>query len=90
MEVREAVQELASRRNGRPAGTTLVLVTHHVEEIPPALTHALVLRQGQVLAAGPKHDVLTGAILSRAFDLPIEVDCRHGRYWPRVAGHRSV
>jgi iron complex transport system ATP-binding protein len=57
------INGLARKRNS-PA---LVLVTHHVEEIMPAFTHALLLRGGQVLAAGPRRTVLTSASLSAAF-----------------------
>jgi|UniRef100_UPI00404933DA iron complex transport system ATP-binding protein len=48
-------------------GPTLVLVTHHVEEITPAFTHALLLRGGQVVAAGPRKSTLTSAKLSDVF-----------------------
>ncbi len=68
-----------------PGGTPLVLVTHHVEEIAAFVTHALVLRDGRVLAAGPKADVLTSATLSRAFAAECEVRERDGRYELRVA-----
>jgi iron complex transport system ATP-binding protein len=62
----------------------LVYVTHHLEEVVPAFTHVLLLRTARVLAAGPKADVLTAENLSRAYNLPIELDNRHGRYWLRV------
>jgi iron complex transport system ATP-binding protein len=62
-----------------------VLVTHHVEEIPPGYSHALVLREGQVLAAGPTPDVLTDAVLSEAFGLPLQVQRENGRYSARRA-----
>lgn len=75
------------RRGGsRGPRTTLVMVTHHIEEITPRFTHALILKAGQVLAAGPKDEVLTDANLQAAFDLNIELDRRHNRYWPRVPG----
>jgi iron complex transport system ATP-binding protein len=61
-----------------------LLVTHHVEEIPPGFSHALVLRAGQAEAAGPIADVLTDEILSRAFDLPIAVSHHDGRAWARM------
>jgi len=64
--------------------TCLVLVTHHIEEITPAFTHALVLRGGRVAACGPKADVLTDEVLSDAFGVNVRVDAHHGRYWPRV------
>lgn len=59
-----------SRRKAPPAtapALVLVLVTHHVEEIMPAFTHALLLRAGRVVAAGPRRAMLTSANLSRAF-----------------------
>jgi iron complex transport system ATP-binding protein len=66
-----------ARRPGAPA---LVLVTHHVEEITPAFTHALVLRAGAVVAAGPKARVVTPAVLSRAFGARIRVRVHRERY----------
>ncbi|MBD3175177.1 MAG: ATP-binding cassette domain-containing protein [Armatimonadia bacterium] len=63
---------------------TMLFVTHHIEEIIPAFTHALALEDGRVLKAGPKADVLTGGVLSGALGLPLEVH-RHGdRFWPRA------
>lgn len=70
------VDSLARRRRG-PA---LILVTHHVEEIMPAFTHALVLRGGAVFAGGPKERVLTTRTLSGAFGAPIAVKSKQGRY----------
>jgi iron complex transport system ATP-binding protein len=63
----------------------LVLVTHHLEEIPPRFTHALVLRAGRVLAAGALRDTVTGPVLSDAFDLALAVDESSGRYRARLA-----
>lgn len=63
------LQRLGTRRNG-PA---LVLVTHHVEEIAPVFTHALLLRAGRVLASGPKDETLTSCHLTAAFDAPIRL-----------------
>lgn len=54
-------------RLGRQAKPSLLLVTHHVEEIVPAFRHALVLHQGRVLAAGPTRSVLNSTNLSTAF-----------------------
>ncbi len=58
----------------------MVLVTHHVEEIPPGFTDILMLRDGQVEAAGPLETTLTGENLSRTFGLPLVVD-KHGNRW---------
>ena len=60
------LQRLGTRR-GAPA---LVLVTHHVEEIAPVFTHALLLRAGRVLASGPKDRTLTTRLLSDTFGAP--------------------
>ena len=70
------LQRLGSRR-GAPA---LVLVTHHVEEIMPVFGHALLLREGRVIAAGERARVLTGALLSRTFAAQLRVTRRGGRY----------
>src|SRR5262249_33708816 len=54
-------------------GTTLVLVTHHVEEIPPAIERVVLLKCGSVAAAGPKAEMLTSARLSAVFGAPVVV-----------------
>src|SRR5215216_190183 len=58
----------------------LVLVTHHVEEIPPHFTDVLLLRQGRVVAAGPLETTLTRDNLEATFGLPLSLD-RHDRRW---------
>lgn len=58
----------------------LVLVTHHVEEVPPDFTHAMLLRAGSVVASGPLESVLTEEALSACFELPLRVE-RHQRRW---------
>ncbi|MCU1688185.1 MAG: hypothetical protein JWN20_113 [Jatrophihabitantaceae bacterium] len=63
-----------------PEAATMVLVTHHVEEIPPGATHVLLLREGRVQAAGLLTDVLTADNLSATFGLPLTVH-RAGRRW---------
>lgn len=57
----------------QPRGPALVLVTHHVEEITPGFTHALLLRAGRVHASGPRATTLTSANLSAIFDAPIRL-----------------
>jgi iron complex transport system ATP-binding protein len=58
----------------------IMLVTHHLEEIPRGFDRALVLGDGRAVAAGPIRDALTGPALSRAFGMPIEVELRAGRF----------
>jgi iron complex transport system ATP-binding protein len=62
-----------------------VLVTHHVEEIPPGYTHALLLRGGRVVTAGPADDVLTAAALSETFGLALSLTRTEGRFSARRA-----
>ena len=82
------VDGLGRQRNS----PTIVFVTHHVEEIMPVFTHLLLLREGRVLAAGPKHEVLTSANLARTFDCPMRVHQDDGRYALTVEtrGHTKI
>jgi iron complex transport system ATP-binding protein len=68
-----------------PDAPTMVLVTHHVEEIPPGFTHALLMRDGWVVAAGLLPDVITADLLSVTFGVPLALDRRDGRYAARAA-----
>jgi iron complex transport system ATP-binding protein len=60
-----------------------VLVSHHVEEIPPGFTHALLLREGKVVAAGPMEHVLTEEIISTTFGMPMTLRHEDGRWAAR-------
>jgi iron complex transport system ATP-binding protein len=69
-----------------PAAPPLVVVTHHVDDIPTATTHVLMLRDGRVLQRGPVDDVLDAAALSECFGLPLALERRtDGRFsaWAR-------
>ncbi len=72
-------------RRRKRAGPALLLVTHHVEEITPAFTHALLLRDGAVQASGPVKSVLTSPTLSAAFGAPMKLSLRRDRYAAQVA-----
>jgi iron complex transport system ATP-binding protein len=61
----------------------LVLVTHHLEEIPPGITHALLLRGGGVVAAGPIATTLTSAAVSDTFGVAVDVAAADGRWYAR-------
>jgi iron complex transport system ATP-binding protein len=80
----ELVADLA-RWAADEAGPPLVLVTHHVEEIPPGFTHALVMKDGNVAASGPLEATVTSKVLSAAFGLPLEVQARNGRFTATLA-----
>ncbi len=60
--------------------TPLVLVTHHLEEIPLGFTHAMLLFEGRQLASGPINEVLTSEHLSSCFEVPLEAVERSGRW----------
>jgi len=70
----------------KPSAPSLVMVTHHVEEILPCMTHVLVLKEGRVLAAGPKLEALTSAHLSEAYGAQVKVEEEDGRYRLRILG----
>lgn len=67
-----------------PDAPTMVLVTHHVEEIPDGITHAALMAGGVVLAAGPIDEVLTDEQLSAAFAMPLRVRRTDGRWSARA------
>jgi iron complex transport system ATP-binding protein len=82
---REALMRTLARLAADPGAPTMVLVSHHVEEVPAGFTHCLLLRDGAVVAAGPLAEVMTSAHLSACFGLPLRV-YRHGdRYTARAA-----
>ncbi|MCB1085506.1 MAG: ATP-binding cassette domain-containing protein [Verrucomicrobiae bacterium] len=71
------VERLISKKRNAP---TLLLVTHHVEEIMPSVTHALILKDGQVLAAGEKTVALRSATMTEAFGTDLMLRRYRGRY----------
>jgi len=68
-----------------PDAPTMVLVTHHVEEIPPGVTHGLLMRDGRVVATGLVTEVLTPDLLSVTFGMPLALDRADGRWAARAA-----
>ena len=73
-----------------PGAPTLVLVTHHIEEVMPAFSHVLVLRAGRVLSSGHRRRVLTAPVLGAAFGVRPRLCARAGRrlawFSPRPSG----
>ena len=67
-----------------PRSPMMVLVTHHVEEVPDGFTHAMLMRKGAVLAAGPLPEVFTERNLSRCFGVPLQVERRSARWSARA------
>jgi iron complex transport system ATP-binding protein len=74
-----------ARFNADPDAPASVLVTHHVEEIPPGITHGMLLRDGAVVASGLIRDVLTDEHLSATFGMPLHVWRRQRRWFARSA-----
>ncbi|MFW6598268.1 ABC transporter ATP-binding protein [Propionibacteriaceae bacterium Y2011] len=81
---REALVETLSELALDEESPASVLVTHHVEEIPVGITHALLLKQGRIVAQGPLSETLTDDNLTETFDLPLHVSAEAGRWTARV------
>lgn len=76
---RELFLDFVQRLASAPGSPSVVLVTHHVEEIVPCFTHALLLRAGRVVASGPLRETLRSSNLSTAFGAPLRIIRRAGR-----------
>lgn len=73
-----------------PEGPTLLYVTHHIEELMPSFTHALLINRGNIVAAGPKKTVLTEELLSKTFCLPLSLDWEDQRPWIHVKSKNKI
>lgn len=78
----DLIDALARLAADRPALSTIT-VTHHLEELPPNTSHALLLREGSVRAQGPVAEVLTGELMTQTFGRAIEVTSQNGRWLAR-------
>jgi iron complex transport system ATP-binding protein len=87
---REQLLEMIDRIARQPDGPTLLYVTHHIEEILPCFSHAMLLKNGEVDRAGRTDDVLTEAELSRFFGVPIAIRQVQGRTWVSLAEPASA
>jgi iron complex transport system ATP-binding protein len=83
---REALLSDLARLADSAATPPMILVTHHVEEIPPGFTHLALMRAGRFVAAGPIETTLTSAALSTCFGTEIEVAASAGRWSARAVG----
>ncbi|GAA4172900.1 ABC transporter ATP-binding protein [Gryllotalpicola koreensis] len=81
---REELVQLLGGYASSASAPAIIMVTHHVEEIPVGFTHAVVLAGGKVAAAGPIDETLTSDILSSAFGVPVEVTGNDGRFTARA------
>lgn len=81
---REELLQLLGGYAQAPTTPAMIMVTHHVEEIPVGFTHVLLLREGAVVAAGPIDQALTAENLSVAFGMPISLTAADGRFAARA------
>jgi len=87
---REDLVSILSILAGYEQAPVIVMVSHHVEEIPPGFTHALLLRGGKVVAAGAIEQVITEHALSETFGMPLAVDHADGRWSARRRSRRHA
>lgn len=81
---REQTIKIIGAYASAPAAPAMVMVTHHLEEIPAGFTHALILSEGQIFAAGEIHQTLTSDKISEAFGFGLNVDFTEGRFRVRA------
>jgi iron complex transport system ATP-binding protein len=82
---REELLQLLSEFAKSERAPAMVMVTHHVEEIPRGFTHALLLKKGRIVAAGKVDDIVTAKNLSDTFGLPLELTSKKGRFAARAS-----
>jgi iron complex transport system ATP-binding protein len=87
---REQFLQFLERLGCGRSSPTLVLVTHHVEEIMPVFSHVLILKDGRLLESGKKAAALTARALSRAFNARVKVQRKSGRYLAQVTANRRL
>jgi iron complex transport system ATP-binding protein len=87
---REQLLEAIDQLTQTHPDVATVLVTHHLEELPSSTTHALLLADGRVVAAGPARAAVTTENVSAAFDHPIEVQFHDGRWLARAARRSAL
>ena len=81
---RETTVSIIGHYASAPSAPAIVMVTHHLEEIPAGFTHALILRDGQVYAAGPIDSTLTSDKISEAFGVQVSVTKENNRFTARA------
>jgi len=71
------------------AGTTMILITHHIEEIVPEIQRIVLVSHGRIAAAGPKREVLTSDHVSAVFNAPIALEEDDGYFYARPVSART-
>jgi iron complex transport system ATP-binding protein len=80
---REALISSLSELDRSDPALASMMVSHHLEELPPSITHAMLLRLGRVVASGPADEVLRDEPVSDAFGIPVSVSRTDGRWTAR-------
>ncbi|MDQ0216941.1 ABC transporter ATP-binding protein [Peribacillus cavernae] len=73
-----------------PDGPTLLYVTHHIEEIVPSISHALLINSGNVIAKGDKKTTLTESLLEKTFNVPMSLEWENERPWIRIKLDKGI
>ena len=89
LDLQAVFQYLGIVRELMRAGKTVILVTHHIHEIPPEMDRVLLLKGGKVVADGGKESMLTSDRLSSLFEIPIQL-LRANGFYQAVPAHRSI
>ena len=87
---REQLLAMIEKIAVQPDAPTLLYVTHHIEEILPCFTHTLLLKAGEVAAAGENQTILTPDQLTRFFGVPIDIHRSQGRFWIRIGEKATI
>lgn len=82
---REQLLQILEELGRSPNAPTLIYVTHHLEEIVSAFNHALLLKDGRIQALGRKEHIISSALLSESFGIPLEVVTNGSRYWAQIS-----
>ncbi len=82
---REELLQLLGGYASQPKSPAIIMVTHHVEEIPKGFTHVLLLSDGKIVSSGPLEEALSADALTQAFGIDIELTESEGRYSARAA-----
>jgi iron complex transport system ATP-binding protein len=84
LSAREQLLQTVQQVGSQPDGPTLIFVTHHIDEIVPIFTHALIMQAGRILAQGVTKKVLTTPTLSHAFGVSVNIVQTNGRYYNHI------
>jgi iron complex transport system ATP-binding protein len=82
---REELLQLLGQFARSPHAPAMIMVTHHVEEIPQGFTNAMLLAKGKIVAAGKLDEIVTAKNLSTTFGLPLDLSSKKGRYTARAS-----